>query len=236
MPLLEMQGVDAFYGRVQALCAISLTVEVGEVVTLIGGNGAGKSTALRAITGLVPVAAGAIRFDGMDITRLPAAQIVRRGIAHVPEGRRLFPRMTVTENLEMGAFARNSRPTMLTDIQYVHTLFPRLQERAGQLAGTLSGGEQQMLAIGRALMTRPKLLLLDEPSMGLSPILVEQIFAIIQTINSSGTTVLLIEQNARKALTIAQRGYVIETGSIVLTDAAATLLTSEQVKRAYLGE
>lgn len=231
-----MQGVDAFYGRVQALCAISLTVEVGEVVTLIGGNGAGKSTALRAITGLVPVAAGAIRFDGMDITRLPAAQIVRRGIAHVPEGRRLFPRMTVTENLEMGAFARNSRPTMLTDIQYVHTLFPRLQERAGQLAGTLSGGEQQMLAIGRALMTRPKLLLLDEPSMGLSPILVEQIFAIIQTINSSGTTVLLIEQNARKALTIAQRGYVIETGSIVLTDAAATLLTSEQVKRAYLGE
>ncbi|MGI8916115.1 MAG: ABC transporter ATP-binding protein, partial [Chloroflexota bacterium] len=209
--MLEMQGVDAFYGRVQALCAISLTVEVGEVVTLIGGNGAGKSTALRAITGLVPVAAGAIRFDGMDITRLPAAQIVRRGIAHVPEGRRLFPRMTVTENLEMGAFARNSRPTMLTDIQYVHTLFPRLQERAGQLAGTLSGGEQQMLAIGRALMTRPKLLLLDEPSMGLSPILVEQIFAIIQTINSSGTTVLLIEQNARKALTIAQRGYVIET-------------------------
>jgi branched-chain amino acid transport system ATP-binding protein len=236
VPLLELQGVDAYYGRVQALCAISLTVESGEVVTLIGGNGAGKSTALRAITGLVPVAAGAIRFDGMDITRLPAAQIVRRGIAHVPEGRRLFARMTVAENLEMGAFSRNNRPTMLEDIHYVHGLFPRLRERSGQLAGTLSGGEQQMLAIGRALMTRPKLLLLDEPSMGLSPILVEQIFAIIQTINASGTTVLLIEQNARKALTIAQRGYVIETGRIVLTDVAATLLTSDQVKRAYLGE
>jgi branched-chain amino acid transport system ATP-binding protein len=206
------------------------------VVTLIGGNGAGKSTALRAITGLVPAAAGAIRFDGMDITRLPAAQIVRRGIAHVPEGRRLFARMTVAENLEMGAFSRNNRPTMLEDVRYVHGLFPRLRERSGQLAGTLSGGEQQMLAIGRALMTRPKLLLLDEPSMGLSPILVEQIFAIIQTINASGTTVLLIEQNARKALTIAQRGYVIETGRIVLTDVAATLLTSDQVKRAYLGE
>jgi branched-chain amino acid transport system ATP-binding protein len=236
VPLLELQGVDAYYGRVQALCAISLTVESGEVVTLIGGNGAGKSTALRAITGLVPVAAGAIRFDGMDITRLPAAQIVRRGIAHVPEGRRLFARMTVAENLEMGAFSRNNRPTMLEDVRYVHGLFPRLRERSGQLAGTLSGGEQQMLAIGRALMTRPKLLLLDEPSMGLSPILVEQIFAIIQTINASGTTVLLIEQNARKALTIAQRGYVIETGRIVLTDVAATLLTSDQVKRAYLGE
>jgi branched-chain amino acid transport system ATP-binding protein len=236
VPLLELEGVDAYYGRVQALRAISLTVEVGEVVTLIGGNGAGKSTALRAITGLVPAAAGAIRFDGMDITRLPAAQIVRRGIAHVPEGRRLFARMTVAENLEMGAFSRNNRPTMLEDVRYVHGLFPRLRERSGQLAGTLSGGEQQMLAIGRALMTRPKLLLLDEPSMGLSPILVEQIFAIIQTINASGTTVLLIEQNARKALTIAQRGYVIETGRIVLTDVAATLLTSDQVKRAYLGE
>lgn len=236
MPLLELEGVDAYYGRVQALRAISLTVEVGEVVTLIGGNGAGKSTALRAITGLVPAAAGAIRFDGMDITRLPAAQIVRRGVAHVPEGRRLFARMTVAENLEMGAFSRNNRPTMLEDVRYVHGLFPRLRERSGQLAGTLSGGEQQMLAIGRALMTRPKLLLLDEPSMGLSPILVEQIFAIIQTINASGTTVLLIEQNARKALTIAQRGYVIETGRIVLTDVAATLLTSDQVKRAYLGE
>jgi len=234
--LLELEGVDAYYGRVQALRAISLTVEVGEVVTLIGGNGAGKSTALRAITGLVPVAAGAIRFDGMDITRLPAAQIVRRGVAHVPEGRRLFARMTVAENLETGAFSRNNRPTMLEDVRYVHGLFPRLRERSGQLAGTLSGGEQQMLAIGRALMTRPKLLLLDEPSMGLSPILVEQIFAIIQTINASGTTVLLIEQNARKALTIAQRGYVIETGRIVLTDVAATLLTSDQVKRAYLGE
>jgi branched-chain amino acid transport system ATP-binding protein len=236
VPLLELEGLDAYYGRVQALRAISLTVEVGEVVTLIGGNGAGKSTALRAITGLVPAAAGAIRFDGMDITRLPAAQIVRRGIAHVPEGRRLFARMTVAENLEMGAFSRNNRPTMLEDVRYVHGLFPRLRERSGQLAGTLSGGEQQMLAIGRALMTRPKLLLLDEPSMGLSPILVEQIFAIIQTINASGTTVLLIEQNARKALTIAQRGYVIETGRIVLTDVAATLLTSDQVKRAYLGE
>ena len=236
MPLLELRDVDAFYGRVQALCAISLTVDAGEIVTLIGGNGAGKSTALRAITALVPVAAGVILFDGVDITRQPAAQIVRRGIAHVPEGRRLFPRMTVAENLEMGAFSRNNRVTMLEDVQYVHGLFPRLQERSGQLAGTLSGGEQQMLAIGRALMTRPRLLLLDEPSMGLSPILVEQIFAIIQTINASGTTVLLIEQNARKALTIAQRGYVIETGSIVLADAAATLLNSEQVRRAYLGE
>jgi branched-chain amino acid transport system ATP-binding protein len=236
VPLLDVRGVDAFYGRVQALRAISFTVEAGTIVTLIGGNGAGKSTALRVITGLVPVTAGAIHFDGADITRLPAAEIVRRGIAHVPEGRRLFPRMTVAENLEMGAFSRKSRPTMLEDVQYVHRLFPRLQERYGQLAGTLSGGEQQMLAIGRALMARPRLLLLDEPSMGLSPMLVEQIFAIIQTIHASGTTVLLIEQNARKALTIAQRGYVIETGSIVLADSAANLLNSERVKRAYLGD
>jgi branched-chain amino acid transport system ATP-binding protein len=236
VPLLELRGVDAFYGRVQALCAVSLTVDTGKIVTLIGANGAGKSTTLRAITGLVPVSAGVVSFDGVDITGLPTAQIVRKGIAHVPEGRRLFPRMTVTENLEMGAFSRNNRAAMLEDLQYVHTLFPRLQERSRQLAGTLSGGEQQMLAIGRALMTRPRLLLLDEPSMGLSPILVEQIFAIIQTINASGTTVLLIEQNARKALTIAQSGYVIETGSIVLADDAATLLNSERVRQAYLGE
>lgn len=228
--------MDAFYGRVQALRGVSLTVEDGEVVTLIGGNGAGKSTTLRAITGLVPVAAGSVSFNGDDITRVPTAQIVRRGIAHVPEGRRLFPRMTVAENLEMGAFARRDRQALVKDMDYVHSLFPRLRERQGQLAGTLSGGEQQMVAIGRALMTKPRLLLLDEPSMGLSPILVEQIFAIVQTINQAGTTVLLIEQNARKALTVARRGYVIETGAIVLTDAAAALLSSEQVRRVYLGE
>jgi branched-chain amino acid transport system ATP-binding protein len=228
--------VDAYYGRVQALRGVSLTVEAGEVVTLIGGNGAGKSTTLRAITGLVPVAAGTVAFNGDDITRVPAAQIVRRGIAHVPEGRRLFSRMTVAENLEMGAFARRDRQALAKDLDYVHSLFPRLRERSRQLAGTLSGGEQQMVAIGRALMTKPRLLLLDEPSMGLSPILVEQIFAIVQTINQAGTTVLLIEQNARKALGIAGRGYVIETGAIVLTDAASALLSSVQVRRAYLGE
>ena len=236
MALLELSGVNTFYGRVQALRSVSLSVDQGEIVTLIGSNGAGKSTTLRTISGLVPAASGTVRFAGDDISRLPADQIVRRGIAHTPEGRRLFPRMTVLENLEMGAFVRHDRHALTEDFGQVFTLFPRLQERRMQLAGTLSGGEQQMLAIGRALMTRPKLLLLDEPSMGLSPILVDQIFAIIQTISEGGTTILLIEQNARKALSLAMRGYVMETGRIVLADAAARLLESDGVRRAYLGE
>jgi len=205
-------------------------------VTLIGGNGAGKSTTLRAISGLVTATSGAIRFKGEDISRLPPDQIVRRGIAQAPEGRRLFPRMTVVENLEMGAFARRDRDGVTSDFERTYTLFPRLRERRKQLAGTLSGGEQQMLAIGRALMTRPRLLLLDEPSMGLSPILVEQIFGIVQAINQDGTTILLIEQNAHQALTVANRGYVIETGRIVHSDTAAALLASDEVRRAYLGE
>ncbi len=205
-------------------------------MTLIGGNGAGKSTTLRAISGLVTATSGAIRFKGEDISRLPPDQIVRRGIAQAPEGRRLFPRMTVVENLEMGAFARRDRDGVTSDFERTYTLFPRLRERRKQLAGTLSGGEQQMLAIGRALMTRPRLLLLDEPSMGLSPILVEQIFGIVQAINQDGTTILLIEQNAHQALTVANRGYVIETGRIVHSDTAAALLASDEVRRAYLGE
>ena len=235
-PILELHDVHTYYGSIQALKGISITVDEGEIVTLLGANGAGKSTTLRSINGLNRPRQGSIRFQGRDITTTPAHQIVKRGIAQSPEGRRLFPRMTVTENLEMGAFQRSDRSGIKADMDHVFQLFPRLQERRSQKAGTLSGGEQQMCAIGRALMARPKLLLLDEPSLGLAPIFVERIFEIIKTINEQGTSILLVEQNALMALDAAHRGYVLETGSVVLADSAAALKTNEQVRKTYLGE
>jgi branched-chain amino acid transport system ATP-binding protein len=235
-PVLEVNDVHTFYGSIQALKGISLTVNEGEIVTLLGANGAGKSTTLRSINGLNRPRQGSIRFQGRDITSTPAHEIVKRGIAQSPEGRRLFPRMTVTENLEMGAFQRNDRAEIKEDMDHVFQLFPRLQERRSQKAGTMSGGEQQMCAIGRALMARPKLLLLDEPSLGLAPIFVERIFEIIKQINAEGTSILLVEQNALMALDAADRGYVLETGTIVLADSAESLKTNEQVRKTYLGE
>ena len=234
MALLEVDGIEVFYGRIKALAGVTLHVDEGEIVTLIGANGAGKSTTLRAISGLTRVARGSIRFGDRDITRLAPHEIVRLGIGHVPEGRRVFPRMTVLENLELGGFTR-TRSEIAGDVERVFATFPRLHERIGQKAGTLSGGEQQMLAMGRALMSRPKLMLLDEPSLGLSPILVQTIFAVIKEINSRGTTVLLIEQNAQQALQIARRGYVLEVGEIVYDDNAPALLASAEVRAAYLG-
>jgi branched-chain amino acid transport system ATP-binding protein len=235
-PILELTDVHTYYGSIQALRGISLTVNQGEIVTLLGANGAGKSTTLRSINGLNRPRQGSIRFEGRDITSVPAHQIVKRGIAQSPEGRRLFPRMTVTENLEMGAFQRSDRSAIKEDMEHVFQLFPRLQERRSQKAGTMSGGEQQMCAIGRALMARPKLLLLDEPSLGLAPIFVERIFDIIKQINQEGTSILLVEQNALMALDAADRGYVLETGTIVLADKAEALKTNEQVRKTYLGE
>jgi branched-chain amino acid transport system ATP-binding protein len=235
VPLLELQGVDAFYGRIQALRKMSINVDKGEVVALIGSNGAGKTTTLRTISGLMHPQAGTIRFDGRDITTTGPSRIVALGICQSPEGRRLFPRMSVIDNLFMGAYSRNDRPGITADMDRIYTLFPRLKERRTQIAGTLSGGEQQMLAMGRALMARPKVLMLDEPSLGLAPILVETIFSIIREINSQGTTVLLVEQNAHKALEVAHRGYVLETGSIVKTGTGQELLASEDVQKAYLG-
>ena len=235
MALLELKDVEAYYGNIKALSGISLSVDPGEIVTLIGSNGAGKSTTLKTISGLLRPRAGEIWFDGQRIDGLRADQIVSLGICQSPEGRRVFPRMTVTENLEMGAFQRKKGPDVAADFERVYTLFPRLRERRTQKAGTLSGGEQQMLAIGRALMASPKLLLLDEPSMGLAPILVEQIFDIVVDINKQGTTVLLVEQNALMALGIARRGYILQTGEIVLQDAAAALAQNPEVKKAYLG-
>ncbi len=236
MALLELHNIHTYYGKIHALKGISMTVEQGEIVTLIGSNGAGKSTTLRTISGLLKPRQGQITFKGERLDHLPPHEIVRRGIAQAPEGRRIFPRLTVLENLEMGAFLYNTRsPEYQADLDRVLTLFPRLRERVSQKGGTLSGGEQQMLAIGRALMTRPQVLLLDEPSMGLAPVLVEQIFEIIQTINQQGTTVLLVEQNALQALSIAHRGYVLQSGSIVLEDSAANLQTNEMVQKAYLG-
>ncbi len=228
MALLELHNIHTYYGKIHALKGISMTVEQGEIVTLIGSNGAGKSTTLRTISGLLKPRQGQITFKGERLDHLPPHQ--------APEGRRIFPRLTVLENLEMGAFLYNTRsPEYQADLDRVLTLFPRLRERVSQKGGTLSGGEQQMLAIGRALMTRPQVLLLDEPSMGLAPVLVEQIFEIIQTINQQGTTVLLVEQNALQALSIAHRGYVLQSGSIVLEDSAANLQTNEMVQKAYLG-
>jgi branched-chain amino acid transport system ATP-binding protein len=234
--ILQLDDVHTYYGSIQALKGISLEVREGEIVTLLGANGAGKSTTLRSINGLNRPRQGTIRFQGRDITAVPAHQIVKRGIAQSPEGRRLFPRMSVTENLEMGAFQRNDRAGIREDMERVFELFPRLHERRNQHAGTMSGGEQQMCAIGRALMARPKLLLLDEPSLGLAPIFVERIFEIIKTINDQGTSILLVEQNALMALEAANRGYVLETGHIVLADRAEALKTNEQVRKTYLGE
>jgi branched-chain amino acid transport system ATP-binding protein len=235
-PLLQLDDVHTYYGTIHALKGISIDVRDGEIVTLIGSNGAGKSTTLRSINGLNHPREGRIRFGGEDITERPAHEIVKLGIAQSPEGRRIFPRMSVAENLEMGAYQRNDRAAIREDTERVYGLFPRLQERVQQKAGTLSGGEQQMLAIGRALMARPKLLLLDEPSMGLAPIFVEKIFEIVREINQQGTTVLLVEQNALMALETAHRGYVMETGRIALADDAKTLRQNEQVRKTYLGE
>jgi branched-chain amino acid transport system ATP-binding protein len=233
--LLELRDVHTYYGRIRALQGISIQVRKGEIVTLIGGNGAGKTTTLRTISGLLHPQRGQIWFDDRDITRVHAHELVRLGIGHAPEGRRIFSRLTVLENLQMGAFTRGG-PETKSDLEHVYTLFPRLRERATQYGGSLSGGEQQMLAVGRALMARPRVLLLDEPSLGLSPILVQEIFSIIQTINAEGTTILLVEQNALQALNVAHRGYVIQTGRVVLADDAKRLAQNEDVRRAYLGE
>jgi branched-chain amino acid transport system ATP-binding protein len=235
-PLLALRDVHTFYGNIEALKGVSLEVEEGEVVTLIGSNGAGKTTTLRTIQGLLRPRTGTILFRGQPLERQPANRVVALGIAQAPEGRLIFPRMTVLENLEVGAFSRKDAAGIRQDIERVFTLFPRLRERRSQKGGTLSGGEQQMLAIGRALMARPRLLLLDEPSMGLAPILVEQIYQTLREINAHGTTILLVEQNARMALSIAHRGYVLETGRIVLADTAANLSSSDLVRKAYLGE
>lgn len=235
--LLELEDVRVHYGKVEALKGISLHVEEGEIVTLIGSNGAGKTTTLKTISGLRPVTSGSVRFAGRSITGLPAHRIVELGLCQSPEGRGVFPGMTVMDNLEMGAYVRSRRSggTSRSDLDRVFALFPRLAERRNQSGGTLSGGEQQMLAIGRALMARPRMVLLDEPSMGLAPMLVMQIFDIVSEINKQGTTILLVEQNAAQALRLAQRAYVLETGRVVKADAAATLLDDESVKSAYLG-
>jgi branched-chain amino acid transport system ATP-binding protein len=235
MPLLEVRDVHTFYGNIEALKGISLTVEQGEIVTLIGSNGAGKTTTLRTISGILRPRKGSVRMGDSDLTHVPSNEIVRLGIAHSPEGRRIFARMTVKENLEMGAYTRTGAD-LTKDYDRVYRLFPRLKERLRQTAGTLSGGEQQMLAIGRALMANPKVILLDEPSMGLAPVLVELVFRTIQEINAEGMTVLLVEQNAHMALSIAHRGYVLQTGKIVLSDTAASLAQNEMVRKAYLGE
>ena len=233
--MLELRDVHTFYGAIHALRGISMTIDEGEIVTLIGSNGAGKSTTLRTVSGLLKPRQGEVLFKDEPIQGRPPHEIVRLGVCQSPEGRRVFARMTVQENLEMGAFSRRDKGALGADFDRVYGLFPRMKERIGQRAGTLSGGEQQMLAIGRALMSAPKLLLLDEPSMGLAPILVEQIFQIIQTINTQGTTVLLVEQNALMALAVAHRGYILQTGEIVLSDTAANLGKDEGVRRAYLG-
>jgi branched-chain amino acid transport system ATP-binding protein len=235
MALLEVSGIDVFYGRVQAVRGATLQVDKGEIVALIGSNGAGKTTTLRTISGLIHPLHGTIKFDGKDITHTEPQKIVDLGICHSPEGRRLFTRMTVHDNLKMGAYTRRNQAEIKQDMDRVFELFPRLKERLHQIAGTLSGGEQQMCAMGRALMAKPKVLMLDEPSLGLSPILVETIFNIVREINSQGTPVLLVEQNATKALEVANRGYVLETGVIVQSGSGKDLLASEDVQKAYLG-
>ncbi len=234
-PMLKIDNIDVYYGAIHALKGISLEVNEGEIVTLIGANGAGKSTTLRTISGLLKPKAGSITFLGQNIAGVRAHEIVKKGISQVPEGRRVFAEMTVMENLDLGAFVRKDKAGIQQDLKHVFELFPRLEERKNQSAGTLSGGEQQMLAMGRALMSRPKLLLLDEPSMGLAPLLIKEIFNIIVDINKSGTTVLLVEQNANMALSIAYRAYVLETGRITLSGKAQDLAASEDVRKAYLG-
>jgi branched-chain amino acid transport system ATP-binding protein len=235
MPMLEVNDIHTYYGNIHALKGISLKVEKGEIVTLIGSNGAGKTTTLRSICGLQKPRQGNILLEGEDISPFKAHEIVSKGVAMVPEGRGIFARLTVAENLDLGAYSRSDRAGIQKDLERVYTIFPRLKERMRQVSGTLSGGEQQMLATGRALMTRPRLLLMDEPSMGLAPVLVEAIFDVIKVINQEGTTILLVEQNALMALSIAHRGYVIQTGQIVLQDTAANLKSNEMVQKAYLG-
>jgi branched-chain amino acid transport system ATP-binding protein len=234
-PLLAVDDIHTFYGSIEALKGISLEVFEGEIVTLIGSNGAGKSTTLRSISGIVPPKIGTITFNGREIQRLPGHQVAEIGIAQSPEGRRIFPRMTVLENLEMGAFTRRDAKGIRSDIERVYSLFPRLKERERQKGGTMSGGEQQMLAMGRALMAQPRLLLLDEPSLGLAPVIVDKIYEIIREINEQGTTILLVEQNANYALDVSNRGYVLETGTVALTDNSDSLRNDQRVMAAYLG-
>ncbi|MEE0421758.1 MAG: ABC transporter ATP-binding protein [Lachnospiraceae bacterium] len=236
MAMLEIKDLNVYYGMIQAIKGISFQVKEGEVIALIGANGAGKTTILHAVTGLVPAKSGSIVFEGTDITRVPAHKIVSMGMAHVPEGRRVFAQLSVYQNLKMGAYTRKDKEEIEKTLEMVYERFPRLKERKSQLAGTLSGGEQQMLAMGRALMSHPKIILMDEPSMGLSPIFVNEIFNIIQEVSAGGTTVLLVEQNAKKALSIADRAYVLETGRITLEGKASELMNDESVKKAYLGE
>ena len=236
MAMLEIKNIEVYYGMIQAIKGISFEVNEGEVIALIGANGAGKTTTLHTITGLLSPKKGSVIFEGKDITKVPAHKIVSLGIAHVPEGRRVFAELTVYENLKMGAYTRKDKDEIEKTLEMVYKRFPRLEERKNQLAGTLSGGEQQMLAMGRALMSHPKIIVMDEPSMGLSPILVNEIFDIIQEVSKGGTTVLLVEQNAKKALSIADRAYVLETGRIVLEGDAKVLMNDDSIKKAYLGE
>lgn len=236
MAMLEVKDLEVYYGVIQAIKGVSFEVNQGEVIALIGANGAGKTTILHTVTGLLSPKRGQVIFEGKDITRVPAHKIVSMGMAHVPEGRRVFAELSVYENLKMGAYTRKDRGEIEESLANVYKRFPRLEERKNQMAGTLSGGEQQMLAMGRALMSKPKIILMDEPSMGLSPILVNEIFDIIQAVSESGTTVLLVEQNAKKALSIADRAYVLETGNIVLEGKAKDLLEDDSIKKAYLGE
>ena len=236
MAMLEVKDLEVYYGVIQAIKGVSFEVNQGEVIALIGANGAGKTTILHTITGLLAPKNGSVVFEGKELTKMPAHKIVSLGMAHVPEGRRVFADLSVYENLRMGAYTRKDRNEIEETLEKVYQRFPRLKERRNQMAGTLSGGEQQMLAMGRALMSKPKILLMDEPSMGLSPIMVNEIFSIIQEVSDSGTTVLLVEQNAKKALSIADRGYVLETGNIVLEGKASDLLNNDSIKKAYLGE
>ncbi len=236
MAMLEIKDLEVYYGMIQAIKGISFEVNEGEVIALIGANGAGKTTTLHTISGLIAPKKGTVTFEGKEITKTPAHKIVSYGMAHVPEGRRVFASLSVLQNLKLGAYTRSSKEEIEESLQTVYTRFPRLQERKNQPAGTLSGGEQQMLAMGRGLMSKPRIILMDEPSMGLSPIFVNEIFDIIKQVSASGTTVLLVEQNAKKALSIADRGYVLETGKIVLEGKAQELLNDESVKKAYLGE
>lgn len=236
MAMLEVKDLEVYYGMIQAIKGVSFEVNQGEVIALIGANGAGKTTILHTVTGLLAPKKGSVLFEGKDITKIPAHKIVSLGMAHVPEGRRVFADLSVYENLKMGAYTRKDKEEIEKSLDRVYERFPRLKERKNQLAGTLSGGEQQMLAMGRALMSQPKIILMDEPSMGLSPILVNEIFDIIQEVSKSGTTVLLVEQNAKKALSIADRAYVLETGKIVVDGKAEALLNDDSIKKAYLGE
>ena len=236
MSLLTIENLEVFYGVINAIKGISFEVNEGEIIALIGANGAGKTTILNTITGLVPAKSGSIKFEDKDLLKTPAHKIVSMGIAHVPEGRRIFQQLTVFENLKLGAYTRKDKKEIAETLELVYERFPRLKERRTQIAGTLSGGEQQMLAMGRALMSHPKIILMDEPSMGLSPLYVTEIFDIIRSVNESGTTVLLVEQNAKKALSIANRAYVLETGKIVLSGDAHELMNNDSVKKAYLGE